>query len=617
MQQLKKEIGFKTLMILTINAILGTGIFFLPALGAMYAGPASILSWIIMSVIAIFISFYFAELVSMFPKAGGTYEFVKQSFGEVPSFLIGWLSWIIANITTSMLIVGSIYYLLPNASFSVSLGLSLFFILIFNFINYRGIKQSSKMILIFGITTLSTLLALILPGIMHIDINNYSPFFVFPTSAVFLAIFFIAETYFGWETATFLAEEVKDARKILPKALIFSTIIIAIIAMALTTVSLGVVNWNIFSGEKAPLLSLANVLFGQDIAKILAIMIFIPIIGTAASWIVSSPRLLFAMARDKVFISNIKKIHPKYGTPHIAILFQTVMAIAVTLIALGSYTYLLSLLVPLVLITYAVILACVVKLRISKPKVKREFKAPLGKIGPIIIIFFIFYLIYLWLQYEPVYDLFFITLGFILLGLPAYLIIKLQTDRKFIEKFFDRIGPVFDIYVLRGIVRGKHRDKVIESLDVKPDHIVLDYGCGTGITTRKLAKCCYRVIAGDISREQLKKAISSSKKYRNIAYFKLTRASPFKRNMFDRIVSVVTINYFVRPEKELKKLHKSLKKDGKASFLAIIAPTITTHPFLKKDRTIKTVFREAGFKKTSVERKKGLGVEYIYIAARK
>ena len=80
---------------------------------------------------------------------------------------------------------------------------------------------------------------------------------------------------------------------------------------------------------------------------------FIPIIGTAASWIVSSPRLLFAMARDKVFISNIKKIHPKYRTPHIAILFQVIMTILVTLIAFGNYETLLQLLLPLVMICYS------------------------------------------------------------------------------------------------------------------------------------------------------------------------------------------------------------------------------------------------------------------------
>src|SRR3989344_7789458 len=111
--QLKKSIGKKTLLILTINAILGTGIFFLPAIGAQYSGTSSIFSWAIMSFVAIAISLYFAELISMFPKSGGAYEFVKNAFGKSHGFLFGWISWIVANITIAMLIVGSILYIMP------------------------------------------------------------------------------------------------------------------------------------------------------------------------------------------------------------------------------------------------------------------------------------------------------------------------------------------------------------------------------------------------------------------------------------------------------------------------------------------------------------------------
>src|SRR3989344_3356416 len=100
--KLKQYIGKKTLLVLTLNAILGTGIFFLPAVGAAYSGTSSLISWAIMSLVAVMISLYFAELVSMFPRAGGAYEFVKQSFGRSPAFVFGWLSWVVANITISM-----------------------------------------------------------------------------------------------------------------------------------------------------------------------------------------------------------------------------------------------------------------------------------------------------------------------------------------------------------------------------------------------------------------------------------------------------------------------------------------------------------------------------------
>src|SRR3989338_8366032 len=102
--KLKKGIGYKTLLLLTLNAILGTGIFFLPALGARIAGPASVISWVIMSFIAVMTSTYFAELISMFPRSGGAYEFTKRAYGQAHSFIVGWTSWIVANVTIAMLI---------------------------------------------------------------------------------------------------------------------------------------------------------------------------------------------------------------------------------------------------------------------------------------------------------------------------------------------------------------------------------------------------------------------------------------------------------------------------------------------------------------------------------
>src|SRR3989344_311488 len=195
MKQLKESIGKKSLFLLTVNAIIGTGIFFLPALGALYAGPASLLSWVIMSFIAVFISLYFAELVSMFPSSGGVYQYTKEAFGDFPAFLVGWISWIVANITIAMLIVGSIIYLLPNETFVLKMFLALFFILLFNVVSYRGIDLSTKLMIFFGIMSVISLSVLIFPGLITVNTANFDPFFVFPLPAVFLAIYFIAETF--------------------------------------------------------------------------------------------------------------------------------------------------------------------------------------------------------------------------------------------------------------------------------------------------------------------------------------------------------------------------------------------------------------------------------------
>ena len=326
MAELKKVLNYPTILLITINSIMGTGIFFLPAVGAKTAGPASVLSWLILSIISIYIAMCFAELTSMFPKSGGIYEFCKQAYGRFISFIIGWMTIIAGNITIAMLVVGAIQYLMPTGDPLLKIGSSLIFIFVFNYIAFKGMKTSAVMLITFAFITLFTILSLTLPGLIKFNLNNFDPFFVFPFSSLMLAIFLIAETFFGWETTTFLAEETKDGAKVMPKALIWGTVIIAIISLLSVISSLSTIHWQSFGISKAPLADLATVHFGSGATDIFTILVYLAIIGSVAGWIVSAPRLILAMAKDKLFLTQFAKIHPKNNTPHLAILFQRIQS---------------------------------------------------------------------------------------------------------------------------------------------------------------------------------------------------------------------------------------------------------------------------------------------------
>ena len=112
----KNLLGFWTIFLITVNSIVGTGIFFLPAVGMREAGLFSIISWIVMGLIAIYTGMIFGEVVGIYPKEGGVYEYAKQAFGNFPSFLLGWMSLIAANVTIAMLMVGAIKYVGPFLS---------------------------------------------------------------------------------------------------------------------------------------------------------------------------------------------------------------------------------------------------------------------------------------------------------------------------------------------------------------------------------------------------------------------------------------------------------------------------------------------------------------------
>jgi len=137
MAELKRTLGFGTILSLAIASIMGTGMFFGAAIGASYSGNASIISWIIISLVAIYISTFFGELVAMFPKAGGIYEFSKQTYNRFTSFMIGWLAWIVGNLTTALMIVAAIDYLIPDPSqFILKLVISVVLIILLNVIAF-------------------------------------------------------------------------------------------------------------------------------------------------------------------------------------------------------------------------------------------------------------------------------------------------------------------------------------------------------------------------------------------------------------------------------------------------------------------------------------------------
>ena len=112
-KKMKGVLSFRVILLVTINSIMGTGIWFLTAAGAKYAGPASLISWLILSVISVYIAMCFSELTSMFPKAGGVYEFAKQTYGRFWSFVIGWTTSIAGSVTISMLLLGALQYMIP------------------------------------------------------------------------------------------------------------------------------------------------------------------------------------------------------------------------------------------------------------------------------------------------------------------------------------------------------------------------------------------------------------------------------------------------------------------------------------------------------------------------
>jgi len=625
MAGLKKVLSFRVILLITINSIMGTGIFFLPAVGAKAAGPASIISWILLSLVSIYIAMCFGELTSMFPKSGGVYEFCKQAYGRFFSFIIGWMTIIAGNITIAMLVVGAIQYLMPVGSVLLKIGFSLMFIFAFNYIAYKGMKTSAVMLITFAFITLGTILSLAIPGLFKLQAGNFSPFFVFPVSGLLLTIFLIAETFFGWETATFLAEETKDGAKVMPKALVYGTIVIAVICLVSVVSSLGVMPWKIFGESSTPLADLAIVHYGVGGSDVFAILVYLAIIGSVAGWIVSAPRLLLAMAKDKLFLVQMAKIHPKNNTPHRAILFQTILTTILVIVGAGSYMTLLHLLVPMVLVMYSFVLLSVIILRYKKPKIRRYYKAPFGKVGPILVVLFMLFLVGMWLtETHGALGILKLGVSLIILGIPIYFLIEMYYSSEAIKRV-NEILSYFLVIFEHLLFPVSLRKKVFLMLGELKGKKVLEYGCSVGTLTRRLAKKVLpggKIYACDIVERNIKIASRHLKRHKHVRFFHHGHLDHFKTGVklpkFDVIVSTGVLSYLQKPERVLKHLGEKIKKGGRVVFLDYdkffyLIPNV---PWISDKKKLKRMFKRAGFK-VSVVKKRGLLWKYVFIHGEK
>lgn len=476
-------------------------------------------------------------------------------------------------------------------------------IAVFTIINYIGTKFGAKTQVWLSAITLLLLAIFIVLGFPNIELNNFEPWFPLGLGALGISLAFVLEPFIGWEGVTIISSEVKNARKLVPKAIALTTIAVAVIYILIMFVSLGAAGWETLAESSAPLAEAVG-----KFATFVVVMSLIINFAALNSWILTTSRLPYVMAKEKIFLKRFEGLS-KYGTPGTSLLVQGVFAMIIAL--LGSYELSIFLLLSSALILYVLCFMSLIKLRKTHMP---SFKVP--KIFPFIAFGAS---IFLFIQIE--WSIWITGVAIVLLGIPGYVAVKLTTDKEFVEKFWDKTSLVFEIYSPL-VYRRRYIKKLLKKAGLKTNHVVLDYGSGTGKSTEEILKKVKKgkVVAADLSGKQIGKAfkkIKSNVCIPDAICIKLTKPAPFKRNTFDRIVCGLSINYFVDPKKELKALNRVLKKRGRAVFLAVSAPTIPLHDFLKNDRSTRDMMKKAGFRRISITREKRHFKEYIYIKAEK
>lgn len=335
------KFGFWSIVLLGMNGIVGTGIFLLPNKAYSIIGSASLGVLLFDAVIAGCIALCFAEAASLFTRNGGPYLYAKHALGDFWAFEVGVLKWIVTVIAWAAMAVGFATALgaaVPALSGDFAKDTISFILIVgLTIVNIFGVNVSKFVNNLMTISKLVPLALFIAIGIFFINGANFTPVFPqdtyvdgsFAQAAVLL--FF---AYTGFEVIAIAAEDMKNPKKNLPRAIIMCMLLVSILYMAILAVSIGVLGTDL-ANTKAPVQDAFNVIVGPIGMYVVLVGTLISMGGINFAEAYYAPRVATSMAEDVMLPSALAKRN-RYNAPYVAAI---VTAIASVLLAWsGSFT---------------------------------------------------------------------------------------------------------------------------------------------------------------------------------------------------------------------------------------------------------------------------------------
>lgn len=391
---LKRRVGVLGLSANIVNIIIGSGIFVLPAVAASYMGASSIIAYLFCGLLMAMIMLCFAEAGSKVTNTGGPYTYIETAFGDYAGFIGGFFAigsnlFADAAVSNALVnVIGSAYPIFADGWPRIIFLFILFYGLVY--INVIGLKQGIGLVKFNTIIKLIPLLLLILIGFKDVSLSNLY-FENMPSIKTLgetsLILFFAFQ---GCETGIIVGGEVKNPKRTIPRAILISISTVVIVYVLIQTVAQGVLGNELPSFKAAPLAETARVIFGDFGYILLIVGAVISMFGYMSGTILNSPRIVYALSRDKVIpIKALSKIHKSFATPYIAIIIYATIGFALAIS--GSFEQLAIIASSSMLMLYMGVALSVIKLRKSQTEHNESFKIPGGFLVPILAIGIISY----------------------------------------------------------------------------------------------------------------------------------------------------------------------------------------------------------------------------------
>jgi APA family basic amino acid/polyamine antiporter len=428
MATLNRTLTLRDLILIVIGTVIGSGIFLVPGAVLRQTNGSvgvALLVWLAAGVLSLLGALTYGEMGAAKPDAGGLYVYLRDALGPLPAFLYGWtMFFVIGSGSCATLAVAFTNYLGQFVTLSPIAGkiVAVLMIVVVMAINVRGTRQGAN---VQGVATAIKVAAILVMSVMLLAVGHgfASTPTVWPAAwngslfaGVGVAMIGVLWAYEGWQYVTFSAGETKNPQHNFPlgigvgTALLIGIYVLANVGYIAALGADGAMKSQRIAAESM------GALFGPAAGKLIAAIILVSMFSAANGLTLTAPRLYYSMSRDGVFFAKLAEVHPRFNTPAIAIVASSVWAMV--LAASGTFEQLLTYVVFVGWIFYALGALAIFVYRRNEPDLPRPFRTPGYPITPILFVLSAAAIVINTIVTQPKNVIF--AIGLMILGVPAY-----------------------------------------------------------------------------------------------------------------------------------------------------------------------------------------------------
>ncbi len=437
MPSLARTLNLRDLILLVIGTVIGSGIFLVPGPVLRASGGSlgvALAVWTVAGILSLLGALTYGELGAMNPEAGGLYIYIRDAFGPLAAFLYGWTAFFVISAgSMATLAVAFTAYLGQFVELSPVAGkiTALLMIVVLMLVNVRGTRQGAD---VQNVSTLIKVVAIAIMSVLLLVLGNgpASTTPMWPATVdtsllrgIGLAMVSVLWAYEGWQYATFSAGETINPQRTFPRGIVIGTALLIGIYLLVNFAYVAALGTDGAAHSDRIAAEAVGAVFGPVAAKAIAAIILVSMFSAANGIALTAPRMFYAMANDGIFFSRMANVHPRFGTPAFAIV--AFCSWAMVLAASGSFEQLLTYVVFVGWIFYALGALAIFAYRRNAPDAVRPFRTPGYPLTPILFVLSAVAIVGNTVIAEPGRAA--VGLGMVALGVPAFMLWRAKAKK--------------------------------------------------------------------------------------------------------------------------------------------------------------------------------------------